>query len=820
VFKLDPSGHETVLYSFTGTNGDGAFPVAGLTLDTAGNLYGTTENGGQCVSGCGTVFKIDPSGKETVLYSFTGMNGDGRDPVAGVIIDNAGNLYGTTKEGGSTQCADTFGCGTVFKLDPSGHETVLYSFTGMNGDGANPVAGLTFDTAGNLYGTTENGGQCVSGCGTVFKLDPSGKETVLYSFTGMNGDGANPVAGLNLDTAGNLYGTTENGGQCVSGCGTVFKIDPSGYETVLYGFTGMNGDGANPAAGLIVDSAGNLYGTTLGGGSASGGTMFKLDPSGHETVLYSFTGTNGDGANPAAGLIMDSAGNSYGTTQFGGVTSCYASFGSPPGCGTVFKVDPSGHETVLYSFTGTNGDGANPAAGLIMDSAGNSYGTTQFGGVTSCYAYFGANPGCGTVFKVDPSGRETVLYSFTLTNGDGAQPSAGLIMDNAGNLYGTTPYGGVGVTSSSCSIFVTGPPIPPGCGTVFKLDPSGKETVLYSFTGMNGDGAFPTAGLIMDSSGNLYGTTPFGGVTATSSGSCSGSGPPPAGCGTVFKLDPSGHETVLYSFTGTNGDGAKPAAGLIMDSAGNLYGTTGGGSPGAGTVFKLDPSRHETVLYGFTDTNGDGAFPTAGLIMDSSGNLYGTTYEGGSAGAGTVFRLQLPADFSLSANPTSATVSAGSTANYSISLTPSGGFNQTVSLSCTGAPTLAACTVSPSSVKLDGTNAKTVAVQVTTTASQAALNPPPIYFPLPAINANQLLLGFLWLLGFVLLAILIRAFRCRIRLAFAIMILICLAAACGGGNGSHGSPGTPPGTYTLTVTATSAAAANLSHDAAITLTVK
>jgi uncharacterized repeat protein (TIGR03803 family) len=555
--------------------------------------------------------------------------------------------------------------------------------------------------------------------------------------------------------------------------------------------------------------------------------VFKLDPSGKETVLYSFTGTNGDGANPSAGLIMDSAGNSYGTTQFGGVPSCYAFFGSNPGCGTVFKLDPSGKETVLYSFTGTNGDGAQPTAGLTMDNAGNLYGTTPLGGITSGNCPNSSTnpsapppPGCGTVFKVDPSGKETVLYSFTLTNGDGAQPSAGLIMDNAGNLYGTTPYGGVGVTSSSCSIFVTGPPIPPGCGTVFKLDPSGHETVLYSFTGMNGDGAFPKAGLIMDSSGNLYGTTPFGGVTATSSGSCSGSGPPPAGCGTVFKLDPSGHETVLYSFTGTNGDGANPAAGLIMDSAGNLYGTTAGGSPGAGTVFKLDPSRHETVLYGFTDTNGDGAQPIAGLTMDNAGNLYGTTYEGGSAGAGTAFRLQLPADFSLSANPTSATVSGGSTANYLISLTPSGGFNQTVSLSCTGAPTLAACTVSPSSVTLDGTNAKTVAVQVTTTASQAALHPPPIYFPLPAINANQLLLGFLWLLGFVLLAILIRAFRCRLRLAFAIMILICLAAACGGGNGSHGSPGTPPGTYTLTVTATSVAAANLSHDAAITLTVK
>src|SRR6266446_5937577 len=180
-----------------------------------------------------------------------------------------------------------------------------------------------------------------------------------------------------------------------------------------------------------------------------------------------------------------------------------------------------GNETVLYSFTGTNGDGANPAASLIMDSAGNLYGTTQFGGVTSCSSGSFVPPGCGTVCKPDPSEHEPVLYSFTLTNGDGAQPVAGLIMDSAGNLYGTTPYGGV--TSSCCLVFVTSPPIPPGCGTVFKLDPSGHETLLHSFTGTNGDGAQPVAGLIMDSAGNLYGTT-YGGGSACD--------------GTVFRLEP------------------------------------------------------------------------------------------------------------------------------------------------------------------------------------------------------------------------------------------------------------------------------------------
>ena len=232
------------------------------------------------------------------------------------------------------------------------------------------------------------------------------------------------------------------------------------------------------------------------------------------------------------------------------------------------------------------------------------------------------------------------------------------------------------------------------------------------------------------------------------------------------------------------------------------------GTPGAFATASLTLPLGTHILF---------AYATDGQEATSIMGALGSSPITGSISA-YPFTVQ-SADFSLSANPTSATVSAGSTANYSISLTPSGGFNQSVSLSCTGAPSLAACTVSASSVTLDGTNAKTVAIQVTTTASQPALHSP-FYFPPPAINTNQLQLCFLWLLGFALLAILVPALRRRLRLAFAIMVLICLAAACGGGSGSHGGPGTPPGTYTLTVTAASAIPASLSHDAAITLTVK
>ncbi len=253
-------------------------------MDALGNLYGTTENGGSgggCSFGCGTVFKLDPAGNENVLHSFTGSPGDGGRPVAGLIMDTAGNLYGTTAEGGSGTCTGingvpVSGCGTVLKLDPSGNETVLHSFTGGS-DGIQPLAALILDQAGNFYGTTELGGSF--GSGTVFKLDPSGNETVLHTFTGGN-DGAAPLfAGLIMDTAGNLYGTTQNGGgssNCSVGCGTVFKLDTSTNETVLHSFTGSPGDGARPVAALIVDKTANLYGTTTGGGASGLGTVFKL----------------------------------------------------------------------------------------------------------------------------------------------------------------------------------------------------------------------------------------------------------------------------------------------------------------------------------------------------------------------------------------------------------------------------------------------------------------------------------------------------------------------------------------------------------------
>jgi len=385
--------------------------------------------------------------------------------------------------------------------------------------------------------------------------------TVLYSFTG-NQDGNSPQAGLVLDKMGNMYGTTLVGGKsgnCQHGCGTVFRVTPSGNETVLYSFTGGM-DGASPSGRLIFDARGNLYGTTIYGGNAQCnlglqngcGTVFELTPSGQETVLYRFTGGK-DGGNPMAGVVMDAMGNLYGTTLAGGAVTC------PQGCGTVFKLTPRGKETVLHSFN--RADGAYPEAGLIFDKKGNLYGTTSAGGKLQ---------NAGTVFKLTPSGKETVLHSFPFgfTTTDGAQPRTGLVFDKRSSLYGTTSYGGDRGCPGGSGF---------GCGVVFKVTPSSDENVIYAFTGgveAGPDGAWPSD-LILDANGNMYGTTSAGGVY---------------GWGTVFKVTPTGQETVLHTFSGAPADGVEPTAGLVLDASGNLYGVSaGGGAYGYGTVFKLVP---------------------------------------------------------------------------------------------------------------------------------------------------------------------------------------------------------------------------------------
>jgi uncharacterized repeat protein (TIGR03803 family) len=373
----------------------------------------------------------------TVLHKFAGQDA-GTQPVYSVIANGNGDLYGVTVYGGS------FNFGTVYRLDATGNETVLHSFLG--GDGLWPSGGLIQDSAGNLYGATSEGGyreggRCVHGCGTVFKIDTTGHKTVLFAFNG-GSEGANPIGTLAHDPAGNLYGTGSGGGRMNHG--VIFKLDKAGNETVLYNLSTSGGLQIGPfPLGVIRDAAGNLYGMTQKGGTAGDGAVFELDTKGDFSELYSFTGGS-DGGSPLGGLVRDAAGNLYGATASGGDLSCIEG-----GCGVVFKLDSRGTETVLHTFTGS--DGMYPIS-LILDGAGNLDGTAEYGGT------FGE----GVLFRLDAAGNYTKLHSFS--GPDGIVPD-GLTLDPAGNLYGTTRFGG---SRRGCPAEHN---TPPGCGTAFKFAP-------------------------------------------------------------------------------------------------------------------------------------------------------------------------------------------------------------------------------------------------------------------------------------------------------------------------------------------------------------
>jgi uncharacterized repeat protein (TIGR03803 family) len=515
VFELSPgTGSQwnyTILHNFMSGTSDGAYPVGGVSLDTAGNVYGATA---QVAGGnMGTVFELTSAANvwtEHLLYHFKGSS-DGENPQAGVTFDSAGNLYGTTYQGGGINSC-TLGCGTAYALKPTTNggwtESILHSFSNFN-RGVEPEAPLLFDTAGHIFGTAPSGG---NGGGVIFRLnhvDGVWNYEAAYTFklyNAKNGstDGQLPQ-GLVMDDAGILYGATGGGGTCAAnptgGCGTIFKLTPNSgggwSEQILYNFCSQTInclDGAGPLGGLILDSAGNLYGATPAYGAHNGGTVFKVDPSGVETVLYSFPfKTATDVAYPIGPLLFDAAGNLYGTALDGGTTSSSC----PQGCGGVFELSPTTGggwtERVLYLFTGGN-DGASPSGGLVTDSA-NLYGTTLFGG----------SSGFGVVFQLTPttSGpyQLTTLHSFQ-GGSDGIQPPSGLTRDTAGNLYGVAGGGtleGGGAAG----------------GTVFELSPTTgggwSESILHSF-GAGTDGFIPFGAVILDGAGNIYGTTELGGV--------------------------------------------------------------------------------------------------------------------------------------------------------------------------------------------------------------------------------------------------------------------------------------------------------------------
>lgn len=383
----------SVLYSFCSQTNctDGSQPFPGSLIRNAnGDFYGTTEVGGK---NWGTVYQLTALGSQTVLYDFCSLINcaDGNAPSGPIVQDSAGNIYGTTQNGGSSA-----GYGVVFRVDPLGNETVLYNFCSQSfcDDGGLPL-GLIQGSSGNFYGVAASGGS--TGGGVVFSVTPSGTETVLYAFCPGGypcRDGAVPFGALIQDSAGNLFGTTVGGGNKSSG-GVVFRVTPSGAETVLYHFCSLSRctDGASPAGGVVQDKAGNLYGVTQSGGKYDKGVLFRIDPSGKETVLHSFCSLPGcaDGANPNSGVLLGAGGNLYGSTSAGGNSS---------NSGVVFRYSLSAQTnkgTVLYTFCSQPNctDGAQPES-LIQDAVGNLYGTTGHGGITTSTAINGA----GVVFEI------------------------------------------------------------------------------------------------------------------------------------------------------------------------------------------------------------------------------------------------------------------------------------------------------------------------------------------------------------------------------------------------------------------------------------
>ena len=606
---------KTTIYNFQGGI-DGGIPEAGLTADTDGVLYGVSSGG---PSGSGLVYKVTPPAAgstqwtKTTLYAFRG-GVDGGFPQAGLVFDSDGALYGATREGGA------FGAGTLFKLSrpltagAPWTKTTLYSFRG-GADGARPLAGLAMDTDGVLYGVANQGG--ARGAGAVFMLSPPAigstvwTKTTIYSFGGGE-DGVNPYGGVVLDTSGALYGTTAFGGH--RGGGTVYRITPPApgatawTKATLYSFDGV--DGNFPRATVTFGTDGAIYGVTYGGGAHNAGTAYKLTPpaagatSWTKTTIHDFNG-GVDGANPWSELTFDTEGALYGANFNGGAS----------GAGTVFKLDPPAEgatdwtASVVYAFGG-GADGNSPG-GLVFDDKGSIYGVTVYG----------AANGNGSVFSIAlPPAQKATLAKYTPVYGfgggaDGGSPQYGApIFDTKGAMYVATSRGGSGDR-----------------GTIVRIDPEGRQSVLYSFTG--GDhGANPLADLAFDSDGALYGTTFAGGD----------------GCGVVFRLSPPDRKSVswtyrvIYTFT-CGADGAYPQSGLTFDTHGRLFGVASGGGAGYGVVFRLKRNESagewkQDVLCTFTG-GADGANPISGLTIDTDGTLFGTTAKGG-LGFGVVFQLQ------------------------------------------------------------------------------------------------------------------------------------------------------------------------------------
>lgn len=448
------SGAQTfkTLASFNYTDGE-ALQYVSLVQGIDGNFYGAAYLGGSTY-GAGTVFKVTPGGTLTAIYSFNPSAGDGFDPLAGLVLGKDGNFYGTTSGGGANSK------GTVFKITPAGKETVLHSFNGS--DGEYPAAPLIQASNGNFYGTTPYGGanstQCSGmGCGTVFEITPSGTLTTLYSFCSLANcaDGAQVEAPVMQASNGTFYGTTYMGG--ANGYGTIFKITSAGAFSSVYSFALSQGDGLYPEAGLIQATNGNFYGTTYGGGADFVGTVYEMTAAGQVTFLGSFDFTDGNGA--TAGVVQGTDGNFYGTTSLGG-----ANFD-----GNLYQITPTGTITNLYSLCSESGcaDGEYALGGLLQSTNGTFYGVTEYGGASNELCVLG----CGTVYSLSMG-----LTPFVKT-----LPTAGKVGSQVGifgnNLTGATSvtFNGTSATFTvkSGTLILTKVPTGATTGTVKVTTPSG-----------------------------------------------------------------------------------------------------------------------------------------------------------------------------------------------------------------------------------------------------------------------------------------------------------------------------------------------------------
>lgn len=660
-------------------------------------------------------------------------------------------------------------------------ETVLFNFTTA---GEHPAGSLLFDSAGNIYGATSGGGPVPGGYGSVYELvNSSGSYTqeVLHTFGATSTDGLNPWGGVVMDSAGNLYGTTYHGG--TAGNGTAFELVKSGgryIENVLYNFGATSGDGLNPNSNVLMDSAGNIFGTTAAGGTANFGTVFELvNTSGTytEKVLYSFAGAPSDGEYPT-GLLMDFSGNLYGATGGGGSKNY----------GTVFElVNSSGTytEQLLYTFTGPPNDGMGPM-GVVMDSSGNLYGTT-IAGVASVNC-------CGTVFElVNNSGNytEKILYSFT--SADGSYPYGAPILDPAGKLYGTSLS-----TQSG--------------GAVFELTNSSgsyAKYVLHAFMGYPSDGMNP-GNLVLDSGGNLYGSTGSGGSNGDGFG----------GFGTIFEIPNASALSVVFSPNALNFGGrllGTPATtqSITVNNIGAADLTFGSSAVTRSGTNLADFAIHSDDCSGHTLAPATGSCTvsvtyTPSILGSETASL--SFVDNGFGNPQTVPLSGIGQDFSLTPIDTTMTVTRPSSATYGFNINPLGGFTGTVTTSCSALPANTIC-LPGQPVTVYGNSPTTTGVVVETNASAEAM-PRPInqFFPQPAAPW----ICFAGLAGTALLAHKRARLGLLAPLALLIFVASCGAAGGSGHEGYHG-PATPTGTYTITINATSG---GLTHSFNVTLIVQ